>query len=145
MPNGAGDVAIGAPHLETLVDNLDGTVTDRVTGLMWEQAFRESDFQDEAQTYCQTQVRTASYADWRLPTIIELLSIADFTRDAPSIDTRFFPFNSGPFWSSTITKGSGDYDEIFQYDYNFMGGGITQSDGLGVPGGPIGQNIRCVR
>ena len=145
VPNGAGDVAIGAPHLETLVDNVDGTVTDRVTGLMWEQAFRQSDFQSEALTYCPALVRTAGYSDWRLPTIIELLSIADFTRDPPSIDTTFFPLagDSGPFWSSTITKGFGDYDEILQYDYGFLG--ITQSIGLGVEGGPLGQNIRCVR
>ena len=142
MPNGAGDVAIGAPHLETLVDNLDGTVTDRVTGLMWEQAFRQTDLQSEALTYCATSVRTAGYADWRLPTMIELLSIADFTRDDPTIDTRVFPLtpDSGPFWSATVPEGFGDYADIFSYSVL----GVQQSVGLGSEG-PLGQNIRCVR
>lgn len=141
MPNGAGDVALGAPHLETLVDNLDGTVTDKVTGLMWEQAFRQSDFQSEALTYC-ASVRTAGYADWRLPTLIELLSIADFTRDPPSIDTRAFPLDPGvgPFWSATVPQGFGDHADILSYD----GLGIQQADGLGAEG-PNGVNIRCVR
>jgi hypothetical protein len=141
MPNGDGDVAIGAPHLETLVDNLDGTVTDRVTGLMWEQSFRQSDLQNDAETYC-TSVRTAGYADWRLPTIIELISIGDFTRDAPTIDTQVFPLtaDSLPFWSSTIQPGDGNYADILSY--NVLG--IQQSNGLGAPG-PNGINIRCVR
>ena len=42
MPNSAADVANGAPNLAHLVDNLDGTVTDLVTGLMWQQDFREA-------------------------------------------------------------------------------------------------------
>jgi hypothetical protein len=143
MPNGAGDVGNGAPHLETLVDNLDGTVTDKVTGLMWEQAFRQTQFQDEALTFCQTSVRTAGYADWRLPTLIELFSIADYSRDAPCIDTQFFPLNpgAGPFWSATVPKGFGDHAYILTYDVLVS---IQQDDGLGAEG-PNGLNIRCVR
>jgi hypothetical protein len=141
MANGAGDVAIGAPHLETLVDNLDGTVTDRVSGLMWEQAFRQSDFQDEASKNC-TSVRTAGYADWRLPSLIELLSIADFTRDDPTIDTQVFPLAADElaFWSTTIQP---NYTGLaYMLFYNSRG--IQQADGLGGEM-PNGVNIRCVR
>ena len=37
MPNGPADVAAGAPNLESYTDNGDGTVTDNVTELMWQQ------------------------------------------------------------------------------------------------------------
>jgi hypothetical protein len=38
MPNSQVDVTAGAPNLESYTDNGDGTVTDNVTGLMWQQA-----------------------------------------------------------------------------------------------------------
>lgn len=37
MPNGPADVAAGAPNPESYTANGDGTVTDNVTGLMWQQ------------------------------------------------------------------------------------------------------------
>jgi len=43
-------------------------------------------------------------ADWRAPTIEELLSIVDYTRYDPAVDPEFF---KGPYdwtWSSTIAK-----------------------------------------
>jgi hypothetical protein len=140
MPNGASDVAAGAPNLETFVDNLDGTVSDKVTGLMWEQAYHLSVY--GGITFCSTQVTTAGYHDWRMPTLIELISIADFTRDAPSIDTTFFPLSpdAGPFWSWTNAVGFGSQVYIIDYGFPF----IEISGGFGVDGMP-GQNIRCVR
>ena len=43
------------------------------------------------------------HSDWRLPTRTELLSIVDFSRFAPAIDTNYFP-DTGPgnwYWSSS--------------------------------------------
>ena len=37
MPNDRVDVTAGAPNLESYTDNKDGTVTDNLTGLMWQQ------------------------------------------------------------------------------------------------------------
>jgi hypothetical protein len=140
ISNAPSEVAVGAPNLETFVDNLDGTVTDKVTGLMWEQEFHLSMFPQPE--FCATSVTTGGHKDWRMPTIIELISLADFTRDNPSIDTTFFPLSpgAGPFWSSTIRVGFGSSVDIIDYSFPF----IENSGGFGVEGQP-GQNIRCVR
>ena len=41
MPNGPTDVAAGAPNPEGYTLNGDGTVTDKITGLMWQQTVTE--------------------------------------------------------------------------------------------------------
>jgi hypothetical protein len=143
MPNNAAEVANGAPNLEHFVDNLDGTVTDVVTGLMWQQDFRDAFEWGPAVTYCTTVLRAGGYSDWRVPTIIELLSLADFGRSSPSLDTAFFPYpkvNDAPrFWSSTHRDGFGFASlYTFSFDFDF----IVNDDA-----GPGGANhaIRCVR
>jgi hypothetical protein len=86
-------------------DNGDGTVTDLITGLMWQQD------PGEKMTYAEAVAGTdsfalAGYADWRLPTIKELYSLILFdgtdvsgcngTCDViPFIDTRYFNFSYG--------------------------------------------------
>ncbi len=78
MPNGQVDVDNGAPHLESYTQNGDGTVTDLVTGLMWEQpvGMAGGTFTD-AMSYCDG-LSLAGHSDWHLPTRIELVSIIDF-------------------------------------------------------------------
>jgi hypothetical protein len=84
------------------VDNGDGTVTDLVTGLMWQQD------PGEKMTFAQALAGADSFAlgghdDWRLPTIKELYSLIDFTgvtaqsaaTSIPYIDTDFFAFEYG--------------------------------------------------
>lgn len=48
------------------------------------------------------------YSDWRLPTIQELLTVADLSRNSPAIDTTYFPntifdTGSGSSYSSSTT------------------------------------------
>ncbi len=98
-------------------DNGDGTVTDHVTGLMWQQSpdtdgDGDIDAADKL-TYDQAvagagALDLAGYSDWRLPTIKELYSLIDFSGIDPSgfngsgtyglvpfIDTRYFDFAYG--------------------------------------------------
>jgi len=140
VSNAASDVGRGAPNLATFVDNQDGTVTDRVTGLMWEQDFHRTIYPTGAD-FC-AALTTAGHNDWRLPTIIELVSIADFSRDTPAIDTTVFPLDigAGPFWSSTVRAGFGSSLDLLDYFFPF----IESSGGFGVPGDP-GEQVRCVR
>ncbi len=77
-------------------DNGDGTVTDLVTGLMWQQSpDTDSDGDidaadkytyDEAVAYPDTlnAQAFAGYTDWRLPTIKETYSLIDFSGVDPS-------------------------------------------------------------
>lgn len=74
-------------------DNGDGTVTDNVTGLMWQKsADRDGDGDinaadkltyDEALAWASLQT-TGDYIDWRLPTIKELYSLILFSGVDPS-------------------------------------------------------------
>jgi hypothetical protein len=92
MPNSQVDVTAGAPNLASYKDNGDGTITDNVTGLMWQKSVSATTGYTYAQagTYCQN-LALAGYGGWRLPTKIELFSIVDVGRDTPAIDPNAFP------------------------------------------------------
>jgi hypothetical protein len=140
MPNSPADVAAGAPNLASLTDNGDGTVTDNVTKLMWQQEapITNSRFLwAEAVTYCRT-LSLGGYRDWRLPSLIEFWSLMDFDRQNPCIDTTFFPgAGSTWFWTSTSRVSSpGGYDTVSLYN--------------GLPGSTADLatshvDVRCVR
>ena len=83
-------------------DNGDGTVTDNVTGLMWQQDPGDKlDWETAATTLDDFDL--AGYDDWRLPTIKELYSLVQFsghtdtssTDSIPYIDTDYFVFTYG--------------------------------------------------
>ena len=60
------------------VDNGDGTVTDRATGLMWQQAGSKTNLifkRADQIIYFINSSRLGGYSDWRLPTIEELMSL----------------------------------------------------------------------
>jgi len=98
-------------------DNGDGTVTDNVTGLMWQQGpDTNGDGHIDAADKLSCDAAIAwldsfdlgGYSDWRLPTIKELYSLIDFSGLDPSgyegtdtsglipfIDTTYFDFAYG--------------------------------------------------
>jgi len=87
---------------QNLVDHGDGTVTDLITGLMWQTSpgdklsFREGINKPESD-------RTADYDDWRVPTIKELYSLIRFNgvtgtssaSSKPYLNDRVFNFHYG--------------------------------------------------
>lgn len=84
--------------------NVDGTVTDDATGLMWQR--QDDGVQrnwEDALSYCEHELEgLAGYSDWRLPDIKELRSIVDDTRVQPAIDTEVFPGTTlHSYWSSS--------------------------------------------
>ncbi len=60
------------------VDNGDGTVTDMVTGLMWEQSMGAKISFDDAFVKVDS-LSLANHSDWRVPTLKELYSLILFT------------------------------------------------------------------
>lgn len=81
--------------------NGDGTVSDRVTGLIWVQARGEKMSWMDAMNGAKT-CRVGGYDDWRAPTIKELYSLIQFTGQCmaatgskPFLDTKYFGFVYG--------------------------------------------------
>jgi hypothetical protein len=88
-------------------DNGDGTVSDLVTGLMWQGDPGEKMTYDQAVAGA-SSLNLAGYNDWRLPTIKELYSLIQFSgtdvsrcadngtcEAIPFIDTEYFNFEYG--------------------------------------------------
>ncbi len=96
------------------IDNGDGTVTDKKTGLMWQQeSAPDSYIWQEALSYCEN-LTLAGYDDWRLPNINELQSLVDYERYNPAIDTTFFPNEWGDtYWSSTTSHFYGTPSDVW--------------------------------
>jgi len=123
-------------------DNGNSTVTDNVTGLMWQQDMGVK------MTYANAVVAAkestlAGYDDWRLPTIKELYSLIQFTGDGGGevagtnkfIDTDYFVQPIGDTsigereidaqtWSSTIYVGETMKGDKTVFGVNFIDGRI---------------------
>lgn len=122
-------------------DNGDGTVTDLVTGLMWEKNMGEKLTFEEAKEKAES-LRTGGYNDWRIPTVKELYSLILFTGQAmgertvrPFIDTKYFDQPIGDpnkgereidvqTWTSTIYKGTTMNGQTTIFGVNFVDGRI---------------------
>jgi hypothetical protein len=104
-----GLVAVLAPLANAgYVDNGNGTVTDTVTGLMWQQGDAQNDgggrTWQEALSYCEG-LSLAGYNDWRLPNYRELESLIDESRFNPAINP-VFQCRPNNYWSgSTFVEG----------------------------------------
>jgi hypothetical protein len=129
MPNPA---SAGLPNAASYADNGDGTVTDKVTGLMWERFASASTYaQADATKYC-----TSKGSGWRLPTRLELVSLVDFTVPAPgpTINQAFSGTPGTVFWtSSPVAGGPGSVWGVF-FDI-----GYTDSDDVSDAG-----RVRCM-
>lgn len=89
-------------HPMSFTDNKDGTVTDNVTGLMWQQDdngqhnwYAAAGVQDNTYNVSGTdvcgQLSLTGHNDWRLPRLSELTGIVHYGMTGPAIDTAYFP------------------------------------------------------
>ncbi|GAA5166826.1 hypothetical protein GCM10025770_24490 [Viridibacterium curvum] len=125
-----------------LRDEGDGTVTDRVSGLIWQQVDGGEMSWPQAQAYAKT-LNLAGHTDWRLPNSLELFSIQDHGRQRPSLDTRFFPDSGAEYWWSGATL-AGDASRVWVTN---AGGGLGAHplrESLSA-GGNKRFHVRCVR
>ena len=156
-------------HQPDYTDNGDGTVTDNVTGLMWQQStdlnangitnIDDKRSQAEAVAGADT-FSLAGYSDWRLPSIKEAYSLFMFSGEDPSgyngTDTEtLIPFVDTTFFDAAYGDTDageriidGQYASTTLYVSTTMGGdatmfGVNFVDGRikGYPTGPMpGQN-----
>ena len=104
------------------VDNGDGTITDRATGLTWAQTDSGADAAvgtgglnwEEALAWVTAKNGESylGYTDWRLPNIKELQSIVDYSR---SPDTTGSPALDPLFSATQIMNEAGETDYAFYW------------------------------
>lgn len=92
--------------LNDFVDNGDGTITDRVTGIMWQKGGSQSELKFDATTEYVRELnekRFGGYTNWRLPTIEELCSLLEPSQNkrGQHID-EVFAGNVSACWSSDL-------------------------------------------
>lgn len=108
-----------------LIDNSvesEPVVIDNNLGLMWQQNIPplEERYIKDALKYCD-DLTYGGYNDWRLPSFEELITIADYGRYDPAVNTEYFP-DSGEFWTSTENvsiEDLGDAD-IWRYQVTIL-------------------------
>ncbi|VAW68889.1 hypothetical protein MNBD_GAMMA09-1878 [hydrothermal vent metagenome] len=106
------------------IQNQDGTITDTLTGLMWQQCplgltgpnCQTGALQPHSWATALAAVNADTgngYTDWRLPNKNELNSLVDLSCFMPAINTTIFPgtINNGEipnalYWSSTPDVGT---------------------------------------
>ncbi|MCK5770904.1 DUF1566 domain-containing protein [Algiphilus sp.] len=98
-------------------------VHDTTTNLIWTAA--DSITRDRVNhtraTEAARSLRYMGADDWRLPTMHELLSIVDYGRHEPAIDTAAFRCHARPYWSSSLFAG----DSGFAWFVGFHYGGAS--------------------
>lgn len=122
-------------------DNGDGTITDNVTGLMWEQSMgKKIAFTDASAKAAASNL--GGHTDWRVPTIKELYSLILFTGSVSGesaielfIDDNYFNQPLGNVsegereidaqtWSSTEYVGKTMINDATVFGVNFVDGRI---------------------
>ncbi|MBI5506700.1 MAG: DUF1566 domain-containing protein [Deltaproteobacteria bacterium] len=107
-----GEFHLGSARSYT--DNGDGTITDDVTGLMWEKLSDDGSIHDQDATYTWPDAFTgkiaalntavfAGHADWRLPNRNELETLTSLASDHPATEAAF---NTACAPSCTVTTCS---------------------------------------
>jgi arylsulfatase A-like enzyme len=122
-------------------DNGDGTITDKITGLMWEQDMGEKITYAEAIVKAEN-LEAGGHTDWRIPTIKELYSLILFsgqvggeTAITPFIDTDYFNQPIGDVsagereidaqvWTNTHYTGLTGENDTLIFGVNFIDGRI---------------------
>jgi hypothetical protein len=128
-------------HLPSYTDNKNGTITDNITGLVWEKEMGEKMTLQEAQAKLNL-LNSGSIKDWRIPSIKELYSLAIYNGQVfgdqaikPFIDTNYFKQPKGDItigereidaqtWSSTNYQGLTMGKDSSRFGMNFVDGRI---------------------
>jgi uncharacterized caspase-like protein len=110
------------------ITNPDGTVTDRITGLMWQKrGSANSLLWLQATRYVQklNSERFAGYSDWRMPTIEELASLMKRTKNQGLYLSSLFDNRQKKCWSAdSLPRPATFYED---WIISFLSGSITDA------------------
>jgi hypothetical protein len=145
----------------SFTDNVNGTVMDNNTGLMWQKeddgntynwyqaaGVYDATYNSSSQNVCGA-LNLDGYGDWRLPSKKELITIVDysFPYPGPSINMTYFPnTKSSDYWSFTTYAGTYPGYPNIAWNVRFYDGAVYFYLGSVVDSGK-GYNmyVRCVR
>jgi hypothetical protein len=130
MPNPA---KAGLPNPASYTANGDGTITDGVTGLIWEGTPGSTTYMlSDAVTHCAGKGGT-----WHLPTRLELVSLVDYTigPPGPTINPIFMNTYPSTFWTSSAYYGDAGDEWYVGFDAGYSDYGIVNQSCL----------VRCVQ
>jgi len=126
----------GAKYTPSYDTSTPDVVLDRVTGLSWQRSVDPGlHTLEAAKRYCDTAV-IAGQDDWRVPSLVELLSIVDYTKLNPSIDSVAFPTTPiDDFWTLS------SFADLPSSAWNmFFGDGSSSPKATSLT-----SRVRCVR
>jgi len=134
------------------VDNGDGTITDRATGLMWQKSGSSgAKLWKRARIYVKrlNEDQFAGYSDWRLPTIDELASLVEReTVNEVHIDPIFYDKQKICWSADKGPPSGGSYNPPQVWHVNFREGSLELTIlplGLSNATTPTRRYIRAVR
>ncbi len=120
----------------------NGTVTDSITGLMWQSSDGGEMKYEKALLYADT-LTLGGYADWRLPNGHELFSILNHQLSNPATDQAVFEKTGAEYWWSSELQVN-DANKVWVTN---AGGGIgnhSKSETISA-GGTKRFHVRAVR
>lgn len=128
-------------NLPAFTNNNDGSLTDRVTGLQWQQGDGGEMLWDNAHGYCDALV-LAGKDDWRLPNLHESFSLLNHNTFNPAIDSAFTKTAAEYWWATELLAG----DTTRAWAINAGGGaGPHPKTETISAGGTKRFHVRCVR
>ena len=128
-------------HPPDLIDNGDGTIQDKLTGLTWEKKTEgiETVTYAEALSYCENLVLGGS-DDWRVPTRPEYSTVLNYNVVSPALGRDIFPGEPGVGDTSSYWTTSEYHDNASQvWKIKIAFGLIDKTSKTG------SIKIRCVR
>lgn len=129
-------------HQPYFIIHANGTLTDSITGLMWQQTDGGEMTIDNAVIYCDT-LTLAGYNDWRLPDAHEAFSVLNLQYANPALDTLVFTKSQAQYWW-TSSRQANDTNKIWVTN---SGGGIgnhPRTETISA-GGTKRMHVRAVR
>jgi len=106
-------------NLPAYINNNDGTITDTVTGLMWQCTDGGEMKIENAIVYCDS-LTLAGHTNWRLPSAQESFSILNMQNVNPAINSTYFINTTAEYWW-TSERQANDTNKIWCTN---AGGGI---------------------
>ena len=135
---GTGEDGANIVNPMSYTDSGNGMVTDNDTGLMWQK--KDSSARrtwSAARSYC-TKLSLGGHSDWRLPGVMELISIVDYGISDPgsTINGTYFPkTDADVYWSSTADAKDKDVAWYVLFQNGFVNTELRSNE----------YHVRCVR